>query len=457
MKLNGYASQPALHWHAIAANRVECGLCPRHCRPRNGQMGYCGVRGTVNGALHTFNHGLSLAATEECIETEAVVHFSPGARILSLGNIGCMMTCVFCQNWQTSQIKHLDERHIRRYSPQALVDLCQENSIQTISWTYNDPVVWHEFVLETSTLARKNGLRTLYKSAFYIEATPVDELIDCIDIFSISLKSVSDDFYRKSTKAKLAPVLSRIEQVAMSNRHLEISYLMIPGLNDAKDDICNMISWVLTHLGDQVPLHLVAFHPAYKYTQVERTDLGALIEARETARAMGVRHVYLGNTQQTGANDTLCTGCGSLLVSRYGLIARPEQIGADGCCSNCGTQSPIKSPLAGLQLQKQPGDCADFKRSVEFRWHSEAQSVHLVRTSGSAPDRIRLRPLGEQPLVERTMPAGLDRLIVSRQSADDRGVVISWDSDNQYRVAPLLDRAHFPVESLNNQNGVFHE
>ena len=186
-------------------------------------MGYCGVRGAVNGALHTFNYGLSLTPTEEFIETEAVVHFSPGARILSLGNIGCMMSCVFCQNWETSQIKHLDEAHIRRYSPQDLVDICLENEISIISWTYNDPVVWHEFVLETSALARKNGLLVLYKSALFIEEAPVNELIDCVDIFSLSLKSLSDSFYRKSTGARLAPVLSRIEQVARSERHLEIS------------------------------------------------------------------------------------------------------------------------------------------------------------------------------------------------------------------------------------------
>ncbi|NVO00287.1 MAG: AmmeMemoRadiSam system radical SAM enzyme [Geobacteraceae bacterium] len=448
MRLHGYESRPAMHWKPFSADKVECGLCPRHCRPNNGQMGYCGVRGAVNGALHTFNHGLSLPVAEEYIETEAVVHFSPGARILSLGNIGCMMTCVFCQNWETSQISHLDERHIRRYTPQEIVNLCLENGITTISWTYNDPVVWHEFVIETSKLAQKSGLRTVYKSAFYIEEAPVDELIECIDIFSLSLKSVSDEFYRKSTNARLAPILSRIEQVARSNRHLEISYLMIPGLNDSRDDVRNMITWVLAHLGDQVPLHLVAFHPAYKYTGVQRTELGTLIEARNMASDMGIRHVYLGNTQQTGANDTICTGCGATLVRRYGLISRPEQINEDGSCSNCGVQSPVKLPLAGFEQWQQPDSSADFKQSLEFHWHSEAQSVHVVRTKGIAPDRLRLRPLGEHPLVERSMPSGLDRFIVSRQSDNDRGVVISWDSDNQYKIMPLLDRAHYPVASI---------
>ena len=450
MKLNCYDSRPALHWKSVAPDRVECGLCPRHCRPANGQMGYCGVRGAVDGALHTFNFGLSLAATEECIETEAVVHCSPGARILSLGNIGCMMSCVFCQNWQTSQIKHLDPAQIRRYSSRQLVDLCLENQIKVLSWTYNDPVIWHEFVLETSALARQNGIKTLYKSAFYIEEAPVDELIECIDIFSLSLKSLSDSFYRRSTKARLAPVLSRIEQVARSDRHLEISYLMIPGLNDARDDVRSMIEWVLAHVGDQVPLHFVAFHPAYKYTDVQRTRLSALQEARELALAMGMRFVYLGNTHQADANDTICAGCGAVLVRRYGLIAQPMQIGTDARCTRCGTASPISSPLDGVQQQEvRLGDVADLARSLEFRWHDEAQSVHVVRSAGSAPkDRIRLRPLGGHPVQERTLSGGLDRFIVARQGPDDPGVVISWDEGHEYRIAPLLDRAHFPVAPL---------
>jgi pyruvate formate lyase activating enzyme len=452
VKLDACASRPARHWQPITSDRVECRLCPRHCQPRDGEWGYCGVRGARGGELHTYNFGLSLTPTEECIETEAVVHFSPGSRILSLGNIGCMMSCVFCQNWQTSQIEHLDAAQIRHCTPRELVDICLKNGIKIISWTYNDPVVWHEFVLETSALAREHGLKTLYKSAFSIEEAPVEELIDCIDIFSLSLKSVSEAFYRNATKAELKPVLSRIAQVARSNRHLEISYLMIPGLNDGQDDIRNMITWVLNQVGDEVPLHLVAFHPAYQYTTVGRTKLSALIEARAVARAMGVRHVYLGNTLQTGSNDTVCARCGAILVQRYGLHAQPRQIDAGGCCTRCGTLSPITAALDGVQLLL-PGDGADLKRRLEFLWHSEAQSVHVVRTAGStAQDRIRLRPLGPHPATERTLSGGLDRFIVARQSDDDRGIVISWDSDNRYQIAPLLDRAHFPVAPFSDQS-----
>jgi pyruvate formate lyase activating enzyme len=253
----------AQHWIPFKKNRAECRLCPRHCRPKNDRMGFCGVRGTIDGEFRSFNFGQSLAATEEIIETEAINHFAPGARILSMGNVGCMMACSFCQNWKTSQIQHLDYQSVRHYTPEQLIELCLENDIPIISWTYNDPVVWHEFVVETSGLAHKNGIKTLYKSAFYIEEEPVKELIECIDIFSLSLKSLDEKFYQKETKATLKPVLERIKQVAISDRHLEISQLVIPELNDGDKDINQTIDWLIDNVGNHVPLHFVAFHPAY--------------------------------------------------------------------------------------------------------------------------------------------------------------------------------------------------
>ncbi|MCP4773811.1 MAG: hypothetical protein GY880_06205, partial [Planctomycetaceae bacterium] len=148
----------ATHWQLTEEHgRVACNLCPRNCKPRNGQAGFCRVRGNRGGQLFTFNYGKSVAATEEVIETEAVYHFSPGMRILSLGNIGCMMACSFCQNWQTSQIRHLDVNAVKSYAPADVLDICQEHNIGMVSWTYNDPVVWHEFVCETSRLLQQNG------------------------------------------------------------------------------------------------------------------------------------------------------------------------------------------------------------------------------------------------------------------------------------------------------------
>ena len=155
-------SRVAMHWHNHpTSNKIVCTLCPRNCKTQVGQMGFCKVRGNVMGEFHTFNFGKSVTATQECIETEAVNHYMPGARILSLGNIGCMMACSYCQNWQTSQVKYLDNKNVFEYTPEQVIQMAKANHIDAISWTYNDPVVWHEFVLETSRLAKQEGSTTL--------------------------------------------------------------------------------------------------------------------------------------------------------------------------------------------------------------------------------------------------------------------------------------------------------
>ncbi len=452
MKQRLSGSRLARYWTPFNSERVECTLCPRHCRPKNNRDGYCGVRGAVDGALHSFNYGKSLAATEEVIETEAINHYSPGARILSMGNIGCMMSCSFCQNWETSQIKHLDQQLVRDYSPQQVVDICLENRIEIISWTYNDPVVWHEFVVDTSRLAQENGLKTLYKSAFYIEEEPVNELIDCIDIFSLSLKSMNPVFYQKITKARLAPVLERIKQVHQSRRHLEISQLVIPELNDADEDIKATAEWVVKNIGSEVPLHFVAFHPAYKYTHVERTSIDTLLRARKVAKQMGIRYVYLGNTYRMDLNDTLCQSCGATLVRRYGLAAETVGLNEASRCTGCGEMSPITNPWGGRQGSTILGGHKDLQRSIRFLWNAEVQSAHVMRTDGNAgDDKLRIRRIGSHSVTEREMQHGLDRFIVSRQGSEDKGIVISWDSDKQYQFFPVLDRAHFPVSSENQE------
>lgn len=412
-------------------------------------MGFCGVRGTVDGEIRTFNYGQSLAATEEIIETEAVNHFSPGARILSMGNVGCMMSCSFCQNWETSQIKHLDYKMVRDYTPQQLVDICLQNDIPIISWTYNDPVVWHEFVVETSRLAQKNGIKTLYKSAFYIEEEPVKELIECIDIFSLSLKSLNEEFYQKQTRARLTPVLERIKQVAASGKHLELSQLVIPELNDSDQDIIDTINWVKKHTGKYTPLHFVAFHPAYQYTHVERTDIATLKHARDLALARGMQYVYLGNAYEEDLNNTLCQSCGATQVRRYGLHSRLQHLDDSGCCTQCGTQSVIVQPnLKRAQKHQNQNTQGDLKNKIEINWSDEVQSAHILQTESSGEtDRLRIRSLGHHhPTLEKNLSAGLDRFIISRQSDHETGVVLSWDSDSIYHNLAVLDRAHYPTD-----------
>ncbi|HFC92190.1 MAG TPA: AmmeMemoRadiSam system radical SAM enzyme [Leucothrix mucor] len=439
-------SRPAQHWIPFNDHRAECCLCPRHCRPKNGRMGFCGVRGTVKGEIRSFNYGQSLAATEEIIETEAVNHFSPSARILSMGNVGCMMACSFCQNWETSQIQHLDYKMVRHYTPEQLVEMCLENDIPIISWTYNDPVVWHEFVVETSLLAQKNGIKTLYKSAFYIEEAPVKELLECIDIFSLSLKSLNAEFYQKQTKAKLQPVLDRIKQVADSGAYLELSQLVIPELNDQDEDIEQTIDWVIENIGVDVPLHFVAFHPAYQYTHVERTDIATLKHARKLALAKGMKHIYLGNTYEPDLNDTACQSCGTVLVKRYGLHATVQNLDNNAGCIQCGTPSPLIEPFTTKSSHSQEKKLA---KQLQIHWTDEVQSAHILQTkSGGQTDTLLIHSLNDDYAVTKTLSHGLDRFIVSRRSDKETGIIISWDSDCDYQHLEVLDRAHYPVTFL---------
>ncbi len=442
-------SRIAAHWrHADeGGERVECNLCPRECKPRAGQSGFCRVRKNIDGRLHTLNYGKSVAATEEVIETEAVYHFSPGRRILSLGNIGCMMACDFCQNWETSQIRHLNASAVRTYTPQEVLRLCQEHGIEMVSWTYNDPVVWHEFVCDTSRLLQAHGIRTLYKSAMYIQEEPTRELLDVIDIFSISLKSLDADFYRKITKGELEPVLRRTRQVHASGRHLEVSQLMIPQRNDQPRDIAKTVDWVLENLGDEVPLHFVGFHPAYRYTHVARTSTENLLTARSMALEAGVKYCYLGNVYRDGVSDTHCA-CGQTLVARYGLTANMVGVTAQGRCAACDRPSPIRQPWEASQMKIALASWeTPATRQASFAWSVDVSSVHLTLAdeTDAAPLDISVQHVGNGTVQRLRLGGGLQRAIVSKQDRCDREIQIRWSGPQQVRILPVLDRAHFPV------------
>jgi pyruvate formate lyase activating enzyme len=455
---------PASHWVKASgdSSTVICNLSPRHCKIADGHMGKCGVRGNVGGELFTFNYGKSVEATMEYIETEAVNHFRPGAKILSLGNIGCMMSCDFCQNWRTSQVRHLNPGDVHRYTPEQVVETCKLLGIEVISWTYNDPVVWHEFVVETSRLAQKAGIVTLYKSAFYIESDAVDELIECIDIFSISLKSMDEKFYRKFTGGThLKPVLDMIKKVRASGRHLEVSQLLITGRNDSEEEIAVTNKWVLEHLGDSVPIHYVAFHPAYLYTEVGRTPEAIVLRAREMALEAGIRYVYCGNMFRDGVADTRCPSCGTVTVRRFGLAAETVGLDEHGCCTNCGTPNHVHEPHRGKSTALAPVNLDAQHRVVEFVWNKEANSVHIeVEQDSDEVCKITVERIGDPSIPLQTFALGgiLRRIISSRQGELETGVRVTLPKDARLHFYPVLDRAHFPTsEELDREIAGFRE
>jgi pyruvate formate lyase activating enzyme len=434
-------SHPARLWSPGEAGRVKCHLSPRECNIPPGGLGFCGVRHNDGGRLVTLNYGKSVAMTRESIESEAVYHYAPGEPILSLGNIGCMMACDYCHNWQTSQARLAKGADIRAYSSEEIVAYALRHGIRVLSWTYNDPVVWQEFVVDTARLARRHGLVNLYKSAFYIGPRAVAELCEVIDIFSLSLKSMDPDFYRKHTKGRLEPVLAAIEQVhaAPGKPHLEISNLAVTGRNDNLEDARRVADWVLETLGPDVPLHYVRFHPDFKYTEVERTSIPFLEEARRQALAIGLRHVYVGNVSGTDSANTRCLACGELLVERRGTAAR--RFLSDGACPRCGASSGLVLPWPEREATAR-GDLGGRPHAT-YWFRAGVQAFHVEQ---DGEDEILFQLVdeggGSVGALDSTTCA---RFLIANSAEGASGVRVYHLPARAPRVLEVLDRAHFPV------------
>jgi pyruvate formate lyase activating enzyme len=448
------------HRHArleevLSGGVVRCHLSPRNCTLKEGQAGFCGVRANRGGRLVTLNYGKSVHATEETIETEAVNHFSPGERILSMGNIGCMLNCSYCHNWKTSQAKYVSDKDVYYYTPEEVVDIAERHGIRVLSWTYNDPVVWHEFVRDTAMLARERGLLNLYKSAFYITPEAVLELIPYIDIFSISIKAIDEEYYRRFTKGRLQPVLDATKQVYEAGAHVEVSTLMITDVSDDEDTARKVSAWVLRDLSATVPVHFVRFHPDYRMRDTVRTPIPRLLRAREVAKKMGLEHVYVGNVYDTDASNTRCNGCGELLIRRYGLNATCAGIDGEGRCRRCGRDAHVKlrgTPPSRPTTREQPE--GERLASKTFRWHGDVRSVHVqARNTLAVParvyDRRHLDDGSSTPWRIVTLAPGESfRFIVAKSAPTEVGCEIVVPGDIQSNLHEVFDRAHFPTVAV---------
>jgi len=438
-------------WRTVDS-KVECLITPRHCKMKEGQSGFCRVRKNIDGTLYSLVYGKSVQLTQESIETEAVFHYAPGASILSLGNVGCMLDCIFCQNWKTAQVKYLDERDMYYHTPEQVVDMALQRGIPVLSWTYNDPVVWFEFVMDTGKLAHQKGLKNLFKSAFFISLEAAEELCKVMDIFSISLKSMDETFYRKFTKGLLPPILEATKLVYSHGKHVEISNLLVTDLNDSEDQIKRMAAWVLDNLSDTVPLHYVRFHPDYRYTKVPRTPLERLHKAQEIAKGMGVKYCYIGNVYEWA--NTHCPNCSNLLVKRYGLNAYIVGINEDNRCQKCSMESnivrlPSTGPAKGAATK------AELQSAVseqQFKWHNDINAAHIIgRNDSDKPGIIICQKQykeGKQPepRVMPVLPREEWRFSTSKGDPSETGFVIKHQPNIHLQVFQELDRAHFPTQ-----------
>ncbi len=331
----------------MADGRLHCYLCPRHCHIGDGPSGFCFIRKNEGGRLVQLGYGRPAALQIDPIEKKPLNHFLPGTRILSLGTAGCNMGCFFCQNWDISKAKS-DQVRSASLEPLEIVQLAKRYETPNLAFTYNEPTIWGEYVIDIAKVAHEHGLNTVMVSNGYITREAFFDIYKHIDAANIDLKAFTENFYSKITLTHLAPVLDTLHWLRHeTNVWFEITNLIIPTLNDGDDEFKQLCGWILDHLGDDVPLHFTAFHPDFKLQEKPSTPPETLHRARSTAREMGLKYVYEGNVFSDGAN-TICPACRRVLVRRSWHDVLKNDI-REGKCGHCG------AGIAGAFTQEQVG------------------------------------------------------------------------------------------------------
>jgi pyruvate formate lyase activating enzyme len=319
----------------IVDKRIECRLCPHFCRIAEGQTGICGVRKNNGKEIELITYGVISGYALDPVEKKPLYHFFPGHNILSIGSFGCNMRCDFCQNYHISQ--SVPESAKKGISPEELVvsALAAENNIG-LAFTYNEPMVWYEFIKDVSLAVKNAGMKTVIVSNGYVNSEPLEDIISFTDAFNIDLKAFSNSSYKILTGAGIDPVMDSLKQIAASGKHLEITSLIIPGHNDSEHDMQKQTEWIAAELGRHVPLHLSRYYPTYK-----RDDPATSHQTLEKLYriASGVLdHVYMGNTRSGDGQNTKCPVCRQMVTVRSGYNTSTMNLDKDGNCTSCGTR-----------------------------------------------------------------------------------------------------------------------
>jgi len=328
----------ARYWRALDDGSVRCLLCPRSCVVPPGGRGHCGVRENRDGTYYTLVYGNPCAVHVDPVEKKPFYHFLPTTTAFSIATAGCNLDCRFCQNWHISQARP-EETYNYRLTPAELVDLAERSGSPSIAYTYSEPTVFFEYMLDCARLARERGLRNVYHSNGYISPEPLRELCACLDAANIDLKGFDESYYRQIAGGELAPVLRSLEILREEGVHLEITTLVVPGRNDDDESLRAMCAWIAEHLGSGTPLHLSRFHPQYRLRNLPPTPVETLERARRIALEEGLRYVYVGNVPGHAANSTYCPSCGEMVIRRVGYAVDPFGI-EEGRCAACG--APIE-------------------------------------------------------------------------------------------------------------------
>jgi pyruvate formate lyase activating enzyme len=354
------AGQPARYWHALDDGRIQCDLCPRFCKLHAGQRGLCFVRARSGDALVLTTYGRSSGFCIDPIEKKPLNHFLPGTPVFSFGTAGCNLTCKFCQNWDISKAREADRLNDAA-SPEQIAAAAAKLGCRSVAFTYNDPVIFLEYAIDTAIACHAAGLKTVAVTAGYIAPEPRREFFAHMDAANVDLKGFTERFYHALCTAGLAEVLETLVYIRHETKTwLEITTLLIPGENDSDGEIDALSRWVARELGPDVPLHFSAFHPDWKMRDIPPTPPATLTRARAIARGNGLHHVFTGNVQDPAGGSTYCAGCGALLIGRDWYELSTWGLDAHGACRACGTA------LAGV-FEAEPGTWGRRRQPVAFR------------------------------------------------------------------------------------------
>jgi len=329
---------PTKYWHRLEDGRIQCDICPRDCKLHEGQRGACFVRGRADDQVVLTTYGRSSGFCIDPIEKKPLNHFYPGSSVFSFGTAGCNLACKFCQNWDISKSRDMD-RLMDRASPKAIAQAAKKERCKSVAFTYNDPVVFFEYALDTADACHEQGLKTVAVTAGYINDAPRREFYAKMDAANIDLKGFTEEFYVKLTGARLRPVLETLSYVHHETKcWLEITTLLIPGHNDSNEELTALTHWVAKELGPEVPLHFTAFHPDWKMADVSPTPASTLTRARRIGQEAGLHHVYTGNVHDIEGGTTYCASCRLPLIVRDWYKINAYHVTENGVCEHCGAK-----------------------------------------------------------------------------------------------------------------------
>ncbi len=320
-------------------NRVRCGLCRFRCLISDGARGICAVRENRGGVLYTLVYGKLCAEHVDPIEKKPLFHVMPGSKSYSIATVGCNFHCHHCQNYSISQVASNAPIHGSEQSPQDIVKQAISNDCSSISYTYTEPTIFFEFAYDTARLAKEAGLRNIFVTNGYISKDALATIAPFLDAANIDLKGYSEAFYRDFVHARLSEVLDSIVEYRKQGIWIEITTLVIPGLNDSEAELQGIAAFIADNLGVDTPWHVSQFYPTYKLIDRPRTPVETLRMAHDIGKAAGLRFVYEGNVPGEGGENTWCPSCSSLLIKRYGFQIESNMI-RSGACPDCGLKIP---------------------------------------------------------------------------------------------------------------------